>query len=265
MEEDESCITEGTCKVLINLNDEWDNLPAENSYLMFWNEDRCGMVPGITMSSMLFCRHGGIITPVMSGQTTKLYATNLDMAWYNYNAAIIKKMYPFNPKYNELIRQFREVYENNKSRYMGLAKQMGIPPELLAVIHYRENSADYMQGGFNVYLHNGQTLGQVTTIVPTGKLYTNFDDAALNAIAEKSSIIGKLNLTYETQDMTAMLCFLETYNGLGYYKNNRINPYLYSGTNVYISGKYVADGVYDPNAVDNQVGGFILLDALLSK
>ena len=96
-------------------------------------------------------------------------------------------------------------------------------------------------------------------------MYTNFDDAALNAIAEKSSIIRQLNLTYETQDMTAMLCFLETYNGLGYYKNNRVNPYLYSGTNVYTSGKYVADGVYDPNAVDNQVGGYILLDALLSK
>ena len=53
---------------MINLNDKWDNLPAENPYLLFWNEDHRGMVQGITMSSMLFCRHGGIITPVESGQ-----------------------------------------------------------------------------------------------------------------------------------------------------------------------------------------------------
>lgn len=65
-----------------------------------------------------------------------------------------------------------------------------------------------------------------------------------------------LNITYETQDVTAMLCFWEIYNELGYYKNNRVNPYLYSGTNVYISGKYIADDVCDPNAVDNQVGGY---------
>ena len=74
LEEDESCLIEGTCKALINLCDEWDNLPTEKSYMMFWNEDRQGMVPGITMSSMLFCRHGGIITPVESGQTTYPYA-----------------------------------------------------------------------------------------------------------------------------------------------------------------------------------------------
>lgn len=45
LEGDESCLTEGTCKAFINLCDEWDNLPTEKSYLMFWNEDRQGMVP----------------------------------------------------------------------------------------------------------------------------------------------------------------------------------------------------------------------------
>ncbi len=72
LEADESCMEEGTCKALINLHDQWDNLPAENPYLLFWNEDRRGMVQGITMSSMLFCRHGGIITPVESGQTLQM-------------------------------------------------------------------------------------------------------------------------------------------------------------------------------------------------
>ena len=68
LEADESYKTEGTCKALMNLNVEWDNLPADVDYLRFWNEDRFGKIPGITMSSMLFCKHGGIITPVTSGQ-----------------------------------------------------------------------------------------------------------------------------------------------------------------------------------------------------
>ena len=73
LEADESCMEEGTCKALINLHDQWDNLPAENPYLLFWNEDRRGMVQGITKSSMLFCRHGGIITPDESGQIEGIY------------------------------------------------------------------------------------------------------------------------------------------------------------------------------------------------
>lgn len=79
LEKDESCLIEGTCKALINLCDEWDNLPTEKSYMMFWNEDRQGMVPGITMSSMLFCRHGGIITPVESGQIDDQYLLEPDI------------------------------------------------------------------------------------------------------------------------------------------------------------------------------------------
>jgi hypothetical protein len=40
----------------------------------------------------------------------------------------------------------------------------------------------------------------------------------------------------------------------------RPSAYVWSGTNQYISGKYVADGVYDPDKVDAQLGvaGLIL-------
>jgi lysozyme family protein len=44
-----------------------------------------------------------------------------------------------------------------------------------------------------------------------------------------------------------MLTNLERYNGLGYAnKWRRPSPYIWSGTDQYIAGKYVADGVYDP-------------------
>ncbi len=260
--EDKLCQTEGNCRALINLNDDWDNLPSSESYFLYWNEENRQVFSGITMSSILFCKHGGIITAETSGQEARIYTAIGDIDWYVYNLRMIRRIKRIDPKFNDLIKQFKEAYEKNKSRYVSLAKQMDIPPELLAVIHYRENSDDYMKGGFNVYLHNGDPLGQPTVSVPYNKLFYDFDKAALDAISEKADAINKFAITYDTQDMAALLCFLETYNGRGYYLNNRINPYLYSGTNIYVSGKYTSDHHYDPNEVDNQAGCYILLDAL---
>ncbi len=64
---DESCLTEGTCKALIDLNDNWENYPAQVPHLEY-EDERFGQVSGITMMSMLFCKHGGLITPITSGQ-----------------------------------------------------------------------------------------------------------------------------------------------------------------------------------------------------
>ena len=69
---DSSCLKAGTCKALMNLNKMWDNLPVEVPYLKY-KDDKYGMVSGINMTSMLFCRHGGIITPVTSGQSIVQY------------------------------------------------------------------------------------------------------------------------------------------------------------------------------------------------
>ena len=68
--EDELCQTEGNCRALINLNDDWDNLPSRESYFLYWNEENRQFFSGITMSSILFCKHGGIITAKTSGQRT---------------------------------------------------------------------------------------------------------------------------------------------------------------------------------------------------
>ena len=67
-----------------------------------------------------------------------------------------------------------------------------------------------------------------------------------------------------------MMCFAEVYNGLGYYNNGKVSPYLYSGTNLYTSGKYVEVkdkngkyiSVYKKDKVDKQVGVYLLLKAI---
>jgi lysozyme family protein len=52
---------------------------------------------------------------------------------------------------------------------------------------------------------------------------------------------------------------LEEYNGLDYAACGRPSPYVWASTNQYTKGKYVADGHYDPNAVDHQLGCAALL------
>lgn len=79
------CQKNGVCKYLMDLEDEWENIDFSQS--MYLSKDEIsslsykdfedknivtGVVnegkPGIIMTSVLFCRHGGFIYPITSGQ-----------------------------------------------------------------------------------------------------------------------------------------------------------------------------------------------------
>jgi len=68
------------------------------------------------------------------------------------------------------------------------------------------------------------------------------------------------SLQYEGEDqvrlwtITRALYQAEAWNGFGPRNNGRQSGYLWSGTNIYTGGKYVADHTWDPNAVDLQLG-----------
>jgi lysozyme family protein len=57
-------------------------------------------------------------------------------------------------------------------------------------------------------------------------------------------------------DWTAggVLTLFEEYNGLGYAAMGVPSAYVWSGTDQYVSGKYIADHVYRASAVDVQEG-----------
>lgn len=59
---------DGTCKLLMNLESEWDNYEIGQNFLEFEDDDNIDKT-GITMTSILFCKHGGFVYPVTSGQT----------------------------------------------------------------------------------------------------------------------------------------------------------------------------------------------------
>ena len=62
-----------------------------------------------------------------------------------------------------------------------------------------------------------------------------------------------------------MLYLLEKYNGFGYRNMGKATPYLWSFSNLYEKGKYVADGRFDPEAVSKQCGAGVMLKALLDQ
>ena len=138
---------------------------------------------------------------------------------------------------------------SKRARYEAVSKATGVPWDVIGVIHYREAS-----GSFEGVLHNGQKIigkGTKTTIVPKGRgPFSTWEGAAIDALVTAPPYAAK-NTDWS---IGGSLDLLEKYNGLGYRKKGLPSPYLWAGTDQYVKGKYVADGKYDPNHVDKQLG-----------
>jgi lysozyme family protein len=143
----------------------------------------------------------------------------------------------------------------NKGRYLAIARQAGMPDiawVFIAVSHYRESSQD-----FSTSLAQGDPWNRVSVHVPAGRgPFKSFEGAAVDALVKCSPYAAKL----KDWSIGGMLTNLERFNGLGYAARNKVSAYVWSGTNQYEKGKFVADGVFDPEKVDAQLGvaGLIL-------
>ncbi len=139
----------------------------------------------------------------------------------------------------------------HKPRYEAVSKALAekgynIPWEFIAVAHNRESNGD-----FTTYLGNGQTLKKKTTIVPKGRgPFNTWEEGAIDALLNAPPYAAK----NKDWSIGGTLTKLEEYNGLGYASKGVPSPYLWAGTDQYSKGKYVADGKYDPNHVDTQLG-----------
>jgi len=60
------------------------------------------------------------------------------------------------------------------------------------------------------------------------------------------------------------LTLFEEYNGLGYAARGVPSAYVWSGTDQYVSGKYVADHVYRDNVIDVQEGCAPILSCMMA-
>lgn len=153
---------------------------------------------------------------------------------------------------------------DNKNRYVPLQIATGIPWYFIGLLHMRESNFN-----FNTHLHNGDPLNangkyKRTTHVPknrpvkppeNGKTYT-FEESAIDALVYEFGTVKDWSIE--------RIAFLqETYNGFGYRARGVPSAYLWAGSNQYVKGKFIKDGVWDANHVDTQLGVMVVLKCIL--
>lgn len=133
-----------------------------------------------------------------------------------------------------------------KARYQSVEKTTGVPWWFIAVVHEREASQRW-----NTQLGQGDPLNKKSTHVPKGRgPFNTWEEGAIDALVNCAPYASK------NKDWTpgGALAMLEKYNGLGYANKGLPSPYVWAGTDQYVKGKYTSDGVFDPDAVDQQLG-----------
>lgn len=145
-----------------------------------------------------------------------------------------------------------------KARYQAIAAKTGVPWWVIAVIHERE------AGGpphWDKQLAQGDPLARISHNDPAGR--GPFVDHPGDPPGHDAFFRGALDALIDCaphaarwKDWTAggTMTLLEEYNGLGYAARGVPSAYVWSGTDQYVSGKYVADHVYRSNVVDVQEG-----------
>lgn len=154
------------------------------------------------------------------------------------------------------------LISRNQSTYTAIsnATPNKVPWFLIGLIHYRESNCN-----FNTHLHNGDPLTARTVNVPAGRPTTGnppftFMQSALDALQYQGWF------TWNDWSLPGVLFKLEEYNGFGYRLYHGINsPYLWSFSNWYTKGLYVADNSYNANAVSNQAGVAVILKRIAYK
>ena len=197
------------------------------------------------------------------------------MAETNFSETLAKS---YIDKYNTLVlsKKFTNEANNflikvlaNKQVYLDIQQATGVPWYFTATLHMRESGCSYAR-----HMHNGDPLAAKTYHEPpgypkappaNGKFYT-FLESAIDSFQYQGFNKKK------DWSLAKMIYLLEVYNGKGYLSNNLINPYLWSGTQYYSTGKFIEvkqsngkfKGVYKSNLVDAQLGAVPFLKMLLN-
>ena len=148
---------------------------------------------------------------------------------------------------------------NSRARYEQVASITGVPWYFIGVTHGLEASFN-----FRAHLHNGDfPLSRRTRQIPSGRprVWLPPDDWASSA----RDALALLGFTGQKDwSLARTLYRLEAYNGLGYRSFGVPTPYLWSFSNHYSRGKFVADGKWNANARSQQCGAAVMLKMLNS-
>lgn len=138
-----------------------------------------------------------------------------------------------------------------KSRYQTVEANTHVPWPVIAVIHERESSQSWLAS-----LAQGDPWNRESIHVPKGRgPFASWEAAAEDALV----ICSPHAAHWGDWSIGGALTLLEQYNGTGYANMGLPSPYIWASTDQYHHGKYIADGHFDPNAIDHQIGCAALL------
>jgi lysozyme family protein len=160
------------------------------------------------------------------------------------------------PTKEHLIKAQLQKIRPGEMRYRALGQKLGVPWTFIAITHSLECGSDFTR-----HLHNGDPLTARTTHVPKGRPAAGtppftWEESAEDALRMK----GLVGLT--DWSLAAMMFRWEAFNGFGYRFRELPTPYLWSFSNIYQGGLFVADHQFDPDARSKQCGAVVLLKRL---
>lgn len=139
----------------------------------------------------------------------------------------------------------RLIQTPNMMCYKEVADATGVPAALIAALDWRESSADPSRA-----LGQGDRWDRVSVNEPRGLgPFKSRVDAAIFYVRRE-----RLNDNSAPWSWPYVCWKAEAWNGFGPRNHSIHTGYLWGGTNHYRRGKYVRDGVWDPNHVDRQLG-----------
>jgi lysozyme family protein len=165
-----------------------------------------------------------------------------------------------NPTKLTQIDNYVDRIVKHHTRYESVSAVTSVPWYTIALIHCLECDLD-----FSTHLHNGDPLTGRTHHVPAGR------PAGDPPFAWETSAVDALNYDKisgpHEWSVAGIGYLLEGYNGWGYqlFHPDINNPYLWSFSNQYTSGKYVEDGSFSSKAVSDQCGAMVLLRRMVDR
>lgn len=152
---------------------------------------------------------------------------------------------------------------SQKGQYESVEMASGVPWYMVACIHYMESSLDFKR-----QIYNGQRWNRETTLIPKGKgPWDSWHDSSVDAMKELNADMIKIFGNLFLWDAATICYAFEKHNGWGYRKYHRHvkSPYLWSYSNHYTKGKYVADGKWSNDTISKQLGTMVIIKRLLEK
>lgn len=193
------------------------------------------------------------------GEAVAKLSTSTDFASLKDEYARLFEACAVRPERQGNIDYYLRELERHQDAYQAVEQQSGVPWLFTGILHGMECGFSFQR-----HLHNGDPLSARTVRVPAG--HPRAGEPPFPWVVSAVDALQLKRLHEETDwSVPRQLFHFERFNGFGYRRRGIPSPYLWSFSTLYVKGKFVADGVFDPEAVSKQSGAGVILKAAKAR